>query len=82
VRRREDEPGVALPPAELTDYPACCGSRGLEPFGVPDDLASMRAAVTRWRTWCDEREAWAIAHGVDEDELGGLGSEPWDPGAI
>ena len=71
-----------MPPTELVDYPAWCRSRELEPFGDPDDLDSMRCALVQWDVWELRRREWAAAHGVDEDELGGLDSAPWDPDLI
>jgi len=59
VKRRVEEFGVAVPPAELVDYRRWCASRGVAPFGVPDDPVSMRAAVAQWAVWEQLRREWA-----------------------
>jgi hypothetical protein len=82
VKRRVDESAPAEPPAELLDYRAWCRERGLAPFGHTADLASMRAAVAQWSTWEQLRREWAAAHGVDEGDLGGTDSAPFDIDAI
>jgi hypothetical protein len=79
VRRRADGSAPPVPPVWLLDYRVWCAGRGLAPFGVGGDAASLRAAVVRWRTWCDEREAWAAEHGISEDELEMVGPAPFDP---
>jgi hypothetical protein len=79
-RRVESDP---TPPAELTDYPAWCRSRGLAPFGNPKDLPSMRAAVDQWNAWERLRAEWAAAHGVDEGDMESVGlTAPFDPDLI
>ena len=83
MKRRTEESDTAVPPAELTDYRLWARSRGLEPYGVPDDLVSMRAPVARWKAWERERAQWAEAHGMDEMDLptSGCGA-PFDWDAI
>ena len=80
--KRRGESAPPEPPAELLDYRTWCRSRGLAPFGNPKDLVSMRAAVAQWEVWERLRCEWAAAHGVDECDLGGTGSAPFDPDAI
>jgi hypothetical protein len=82
VKRRVEPDIPPTPPAELTDYPAWCRERGLAPFGHTADLVSMRAAVSQWKVWEQLRTEWAQAHGVDEGDLGGADSAPFDIDAI
>jgi hypothetical protein len=81
MRQRVGRDVPAVPPLEMTSYEAWCAGRGLAPFGVGGDVVSLRAAHTRWRMWCDEREAWAEAHDISEDDpvLDWHGSTPFDP---
>jgi len=76
-RRVESDP--TQPPAELTDYPAWCRLRGLEPFASSRDPVSQRACVAQYAAWEQERQVWEAAHGVDLD---GGGSAPFDIDAI
>jgi hypothetical protein len=83
VKRRVDDDDVAVPPAELTDYRAWCAGRRLEPFGIPDNTESLRAAAGQWYAWERLRAEWAAAHGMDEMDLptSGCGA-PFDPDLI
>jgi hypothetical protein len=74
MRRRVEEESDTVP-AELVDYPLWCRSRGLRPYGD-------RAAVAQWDVWEEQRREWADAHGVDECDLGGTASAPFDIDAI
>ena len=73
MRRRVADDTV--PPAELVDYRRWCADRGLAPFG--HDLAPAQ-----WGTWEEQRRQWAAAHGLTEDDLGGVGDQPWDESLI
>jgi hypothetical protein len=52
------------------------------PFGHSGDPVSMRKAVAQWKAWEESRMEWAQAHGVDECDLGGADSAPFDIDAI
>lgn len=83
MRRREvEDPDVVVPPIEVIDYEAWSAGRGDPPYGDPDDLASMKAAVARYAVWREVRRAWADANGVDEGDLEMEGAAPWDADAI
>jgi len=75
MRQRVGRDAAAVPPAELVDYPLWCRSRGLRPYGDP-------AAVSQWALWEQLRMEWCQAHGVDEGDLGGTDSAPFDIDAI
>jgi hypothetical protein len=68
-RLRTFPDGGAVPPPELLNYIVWCASRGLAPFGIADDMASLRAAYAQWEAWEAEREMWAAAHGCKGDDL-------------
>jgi hypothetical protein len=45
----------------------------------------MRAAVARYAAWEESRAAWAVSHGLGEDDVGmvvGECSAPWDVDVI
>jgi hypothetical protein len=77
MRRRVEESDT-VPPPELINYPLWCRSRGLRPYGDPGNPETMRAAVAQWDDWEEQRREWADAHGVDEGDLGGTVSAPFD----
>lgn len=81
-RRQDDDPDILMPPVELVDYGAWCSSRNVPAYGDPDDVASMRAAVSRYAAWAEQRQAWASAHGADEGDMDLVGAAPWDENAI
>jgi hypothetical protein len=83
MRRRAVESG-AVPPPGLLNYERWCADRGAPAFGNPRDRESMRAAVAQWDVWEEQRRAWAVAHGVDEDDpvLDWHGSAPFDPDVL
>jgi hypothetical protein len=84
MRRRTFPGGGAVPPPELLNYVGWCASRGLAPFAIADDRASLRAASAQWEAWEAEREVWAAAHGCVADDLPMDGDEsaPFDPDSI
>jgi hypothetical protein len=71
-----------VPPAELLDYRQWCRGQGLAPYGVPGDPVSMRCAAAQWKDWEQLRTEWAAARDVDECDLGGTDSAPFDIDAI
>ena len=82
MRRRTGDDVGAAPPFELVDYRAWCAGRGLRLYGDPENPETMRAAVAQWEAWERLRREWADAHGVDECDLGGTDSAPFDSEAI
>jgi hypothetical protein len=82
VRRREDESGAVVPPAELIDYRRWCAGRGLVPFGVGGDAVSLRRAAAQWEAWGEQRREWAQARGIDEGDLEMVGPAPFDPDLV
>ncbi len=83
MKRRVDDVDVAAPPAELTDYQLWCRSRGLKPYGIPDNTESMRGAAAQWYAWERLRAEWAEARGMDEMDLPTSGGgAPFDPDLI
>ena len=82
MKRRVDDVDVVAP-AELINYRLWCRSRGLKPYGIPDNTESMRGAAAQWYAWERLRAEWAVARGVDEMDLptSGCGA-PFDPDLI
>jgi len=73
----EKNPG-AVPPPELVDNRKWCAARSTEPFGHV-------LAVAQWQEWRSQRQAWAAAHGTDDDgdpPLRAVGDGPFDWGLI
>lgn len=70
-----------VPPAGMVDYEAWYAGRALAPYGHPGDPVSMRRRRP-YAAWIEQRQAWAAARGVDEDDVDLVGAAPWDPTAI
>lgn len=82
MKRHVVESDTAVPPPELTDYRRWCAGQGVAPYGNSADPVSMRCAAAQWKAWEQLRTEWAAARDVDEGDLGGAGSAPFDIDAI